>query len=66
MPYSGAALAPSQGGQKAQFAHNFQEIHFLLHFYVTIFWNFQSQGGQLTTPLAILLQDQDCFCKYLS
>ena len=44
----GSASSKSQGGQKAQFAPNFQEIHFLLHFYVTIFWIFQSQGGQLT------------------
>ena len=44
----GGASSKSQGGQKAQFAPNFQEIHFLLHFYVTIFWIFQSQGGQLT------------------
>ena len=44
----GVASSTSQGGQKAQFAPNFQRIHFLLHFYVTIFWIFQSQGGQLT------------------
>ena len=44
----GGASSKSQGGQKAQFAPNFQEIHFLLHVYATIFWIFQSQGGQLT------------------
>ena len=45
----GVASSKSQGGQKARFAPNFQRIHFLLHFYVTIFWIFQSQGGQLTS-----------------
>ena len=41
----GVASSKSQGGPKAQFCHTFQKIHFLLHFYVTIFWDFKSQGG---------------------
>ena len=54
----GGASSKSQGGQKAQFAPIFRKIHFLLHFYVTIFWIFSKSGGSadpsdplITTPL---------------
>ena len=41
----GLASSKSQGGPKAQFCPTFQKSWVLLHFYVTIFWDSQSQGG---------------------
>ena len=41
----GVASSESQGGPKAQFCPTFRKIHFLLRFYVTMFWDFKSQGG---------------------
>ena len=59
----GGASSKSQGGQKAQFAPNFRKIRFLLHFYVTIFWIFQNQGGQLT-PLTPSYDAPDEFTSF--
>ena len=43
---SGASRAPKvRGGQKPNFAPTFQKSRVLLHFYVTIFLDSQSQGG---------------------
>ena len=43
---AGASRAPKvRGGPKAQFCPTFQKIQVLLHFYVTIFLDSQSQGG---------------------
>ena len=55
----GVASSKSQGGQKAQFALNFQRIHFLLHFYVTFLDFSKSEGSAdpseplVTTPLPL-------------
>ena len=38
-------LQKSGGGPKAQLCPTFQKIQVLLHFYVTIFLDSQSQGG---------------------
>ena len=46
----GVASSESQGGPEALFCPTFWKIHFLLHFYVTIFWDFKSQGGAAAPP----------------
>ena len=46
----GLASSKSQGGPKAQFCPTFQKIQVLLHFYVTIFLDSQSQGGPRPRP----------------
>ena len=45
MPITGASQAPKVRGPNVQFYPTFQKSRVLLHSYVTIFWNPQSQGA---------------------